>query len=426
MQKLFNLTRKVVRGYKNISPKTQAYIDSEAKTNCQNYAPIEVVIAKGEGAYLWDVDGKRYIDCVAAYSALNQGHMHPRIKKAFIDQLDNITLTSRAVYNDKLGLATDFLTKTFDYDKAILMNSGVEAGETAIKFARKWAYVRKGVPDNQAWVLFAKNNFWGRTIAACGSSNDPDRYEKFGPFEGLNFKIIEYNNLAVLENEFKTNKNIAAYYFEPVQGEGGVIIPDKGYLKEVRRLCDKYNVLMICDEIQTGLGRTGTMLCQDHENVKADMVCLGKALSGGFMPVSAVLGTNEVFDCIKPGMHGSTYGGNPLACVTAIESIKVLQEENMVENSKVMGERLVKGLAYGLKGNKTIKDVRGLGLFVAVEVKSDSGVDLKKVIHKLLGKGVLCKQTQTYTLRLAPPLIITKEQTDEIIGKLVDVLNEYA
>lgn len=407
------------------SVNTQKYIHHEKKYNCLNYDPIKVVISKAKGSYVWDVDGKKYLDCISAYSALNQGHLHPKIKEAMIAQMDIMTLTSRAVYNDKLGETSKYLTETFGYDKSIMANGGVETGETAIKFARRWAYLKKKVPENKAWVLFAKNNFWGRTIAACGSSDDPSRYEHFGPFDGLNFKMIPFNNLEVLENEFKANPNIAAYMLEPIQGEGGVIIPDNGYLTKVRELCTKYNVLMILDEVQTGLGRTGKMLCQDHENIKADMVCLGKALSGGYMPVSAVLGTDDVFSCITPGTHGSTYGGNPLACAVLKASVQAIVDEGMIENSEKMGKRMLNNLQSQLKDNKIVKDVRGKGLFIAIEFDSKADVTCYQLVYELLEQGLLCKQTKENVLRLAPPLIITQDETDFITNTLVTVINRH-
>ena len=331
-------------------------ISLEKQYGCWNYEPLPVVLSKGNGVYVWDTEGKQYFDCLSAYGAVNQGHVHPEIKKALIDQMDKITLTSRAFFNDQLGETCKFISETFDYPRVIFANSGVEAGETAVKFARKWGYTVKNVPQNKAEVLFASENFWGRSIAACGSSDDPGRYENFGPYN-MGFNIIPYGDISILETKFKENPNIVAYMLEPIQGEAGIIIPPKGYLQSVRDLCTKYNVLMIADEVQTGIGRTGKMLCVDWDNIKPDLVCLGKALSGGFFPVSAVLGTNEVFDCIKAGDHGSTYGGNPLACAVTKRSIEVLLEENMIENSRVRGEQLVKNLKQILDGKAYIKGI---------------------------------------------------------------------
>lgn len=415
---------KSLRKMFRVSEKSKFLIEKEQKYNCNNYSPLKVVVERAEGAYVYDVDNKKYLDCISGYSALNQGHVHPKIKKAHIQQLDKVSLTSRAMYNNLLGDATKFLCETFDYEKSIMMNSGVEAGETAIKFARRWAYEKKGVPDNRAWVLFAFKNFWGRTISACGSSEDPDRYHHFGPYD-LNFKLIEYNNLETLEYNLKNNKNIAAYMLEPIQGEGGVVIPSDTYLKGVRDLCDKYNVLMIVDEVQTGLGRTGKMLCQDHSEVKADMVCLGKALSGGFFPISAVLGTNDVFECITPGSHGSTFGGNPLACVTMMESIKVLKEEDMVENSEKRGEMLLDSLREVSKGNSLVKDIRGKGLFIGIELDKSKGVKAKDLVYELLDQNLLTKDTQDYVLRLAPALIIGDQEMEMIVNGFRNVLDKY-
>lgn len=326
----------------------------EKSYGCWNYEPLPVVLQRGLGANVWDTEGRQYLDCLSAYGAVNQGHVHPKIKKALIEQMEKITLTSRAFFNDQLGSTCKYLTKVFNYDRIIFANSGVEAGETAIKFARKWGYVKKGVSHNQAHVLFASENFWGRSIAACGSSDDPSRYENFGPYN-MGFSIIPYGDIAHLEETLKSNPNIVAYMLEPIQGEAGIIIPPPGYLVQVRELCTKYNVLMIADEIQTGIGRTGELLCLDHDKVKADLVCLGKALSGGFFPVSAVLGSHEVFDCIKAGDHGSTYGGNPLACAISRRSIEVLLEEEMIENSKVRGKQLLKIFQEILNGKDYIK-----------------------------------------------------------------------
>lgn len=415
---------KNLRKMYKISQKSKLIIEKDKKYNCNNYNPIKVVIERAEGPYVYDVDKKKYLDCISGYSALNQGHLHPKIKKVIIKQLDILSLTSRAMYNTVLGDANEFLCKTFNYEKAIMINSGVEAGETAIKFARKWAYTKKKVPENKAWVLFALKNFWGRTIAACGSSEDPDRHYQFGPYD-LNFKLIEYNNLEALEYQLKNNKNIAAYMLEPIQGEGGVIIPSDFYLKGVRDLCDKYNVLMIVDEIQTGLGRTGKMLCQDHSGVKADMVCLGKALSGGYLPISAVLGTDEVFECITPGTHGSTYGGNPLACVTMMESVRVLSEEGMIENSEKRGGLLLQGLREICKGNAFVRDVRGKGLFIGIELDQSKGVKAKDLVYELLEENLLTKDTQDYVLRIAPALTIGDQEMDMILNGFRKVLEKY-
>lgn len=326
----------------------------EKQFGCSNYEPLPVVLERGQGIHVWDTSGKRFFDCLSGYSALNHGHVHPRIRQALVDQMDKLTLTSRAFFNDKLGPVSQFMSEIFGYPRVIFANSGVEAGETAVKFARKWGYVNKKVPQNQAEILFAANNFWGRTIAACASSDDPSRYENFGPYNS-GFSLIPYGDISALEARLKSDPNVVAFMVEPIQGEAGVIIPPQDYLSQVRALCDEYNVLMIVDEVQTGMGRTGQLLCLDWSNVKADMVCLGKALSGGFFPVSAVLGTNEVFDVIKPGDHGSTFGGNPLACAVAQRSVEVLLEENMVENSRERGDELLKYLKEMFKGKDFVK-----------------------------------------------------------------------
>ena len=418
------MNKMVLRKY-TPSHNTQRFINKEKRNACWNYDPIKVVVARAKGAYVWDVDNKKYLDCVSGYSVVNQGHVHPKIKEAIIEQMNKVTITSRAVFNDQLGSATEYLNTVFGYDKSIMTNGGVETGETSVKFARRWAYMKKGIPENHAWVLFAQGNFWGRTIAACGSSDDPYRYDKFGPFEGLKFGIIPYNDLNALEHEFKTNPNIAAYRMEPIQGEGGVIVPDKGYLKGVRDLCTKYNVLLIMDEVQTGLGRTGKLVCQDHDDVKADLLCLGKALSGGFMPISAVLGSEEIFSCITPGTHGSTFGGNPLAGVTAKASIQVLFDEGMIDNSAKLGKRLMDHLTDELKGNRLVTDVRGKGLFIGVEIDKEADVSCYKLVYELLDHGLLCKQTRENVLRLAPALVINEAEADLIGSTIAKTINKY-
>ena len=407
-----------------LSKKAADIISRESKTNAQNYAPLPVVIAKAEGAYVWDVDGKKYLDCIGSFSAMNQGHLHPRIKKAIVKQMDSATLMGRGVYHDKLADATDFLTKTFGYDRAILMNTGVEAGETAVKFARRWGYEVKGIPPHQAHVLFANGNFWGRTIAACGSSDDPDRYTNFGPF-GLNFKLFDYNDADAFEREIKANPNVAAIMLEPIQGEACVVIPDDDFFTKIRKICDDNNVLLIIDEVQTGLGRTGKLLCQEHWGIRGDLVTLGKALSGGFFPVSAVLGTEEAFKSIVPGSHGSTFGGSPLAAVTAVESVKVILEEGMVENSAKVGAYLLEGLQKELKDNAYVSKIRGKGLFVAFNIDESKGPSMKDLCLEIIEKGILIKNPKPTKLRIAPALNITKTEADLIISTLSSVLNKY-
>lgn len=397
----------------------------EEKYGCHNYHPIPVVLTKGEGIYLYDEDGKKYMDFLAAYSAVNQGHCHPKIKETMIEQLNFLTLSSRAFYTDKLGPLEEYLTSTFSYDKVLLMNTGVEAGESAIKFARRWAYETKMIPDNQAKILFAKGNFWGRTIAACGSSDDPDRFYKFGPFGGLGFELIEYEDEVMLEQRLKNDKTIAAYMLEPIQGERGVVIPKPGYLPKVRELCTKYNVLMIADEVQTGLGRTGKMLGCEWENIRPDILLLGKALTGGFYPVSAVLCDNYIMNLIKAGQHGSTYGGNPLGAAVAKTALQVLIEEGMIENSRKMGELLLKGLQEIKKEYKSVKDVRGRGLMCALEFDKESKASAWDVCLKMKENGVLAKPTHSTTIRLTPPLVITEKQIEEALNKIRLSLNNF-
>ena len=314
------------------------FMQLEDRYGAHNYHPLPVVLSRGEGVHVWDVEGKQYYDFLSAYSAVNQGHCHPKIVQAAIDQISTLTLTSRAFYNDVLGEYEQYITELLGYDKVLPMNTGVEGGETAIKLARKWAYEKKGVEANKAKIVFVEGNFWGRTLAAISSSTDPSSFNNFGPFMP-GYEIIPYNNLAALEEALK-DPNVAAFMVDPIQGEAGVVVPHEGYLKGVRNLCTQYNVLFIADEVQTGLARTGKMLCCDHENVKPDILILGKALSGGLLPVSAVLANDEVMLCIKPGEHGSTYGGNPLACKVAMAALQVLVDEKLSENAEHLGEIL--------------------------------------------------------------------------------------
>jgi len=401
-----------------LSEKAKEFQQLEWNYGCHNYYPLPVVLSRGAGIHLYDVDGKEYIDCLSGYSALNQGHCHPRIVKAAIQQIQTLTLTARAFFNDKLGPAEKYLCELTGYEKCIFMNTGVEGGETAIKLARRWGYVKKKIPDNKARVVFCNGNFWGRTIAACGSSDDPDRYKAFGPFEGLNFDLIDYNDIAALEKKLKEDPHVCAFMLEPIQGEAGVIIPDEGYLKKVRELCTQYNVLMICDEVQTGLGRTGKFFCCDWEGVKPDLVILGKALSGGLMPISVVLANNDVMINIRPGEHGSTFGGNPLAAIVATEAIKVVLEEKLVENSLEMGEYFRKLL--GDIKSPHIKAIRGRGLFTAVEMKEGGW----QVCLNMLKNGLLAKTTHGNTIRFSPPLIINKTQIEESVKLIEKSLNE--
>ena len=404
-----------------LSEKSAAYLQLEEKFGAHNYHPLPVVLEKGEGVFLWDVDGKRYYDFLSGYSAVNQGHCHPKIITALVEQAKKLTLTSRAFHNNLLGGYEKFITDYFGYDKVLPMNTGVEGGETAIKLARRWAYTKKGVAENQAKIIFAEGNFWGRTLAAISSSTDPSSYKGFGPFMP-GFGLVPYNDLIALEKALQ-DKNVAAFMVEPIQGEAGVVIPDDGYLKGVRELCTTYNVLFIADEIQTGLARTGKILACDHENVRPDILILGKALSGGVLPVSAVLADDYIMMNIKPGEHGSTYGGNPLACAVAVAALTVLKEEKMAENAEAMGQLLRSALA-GLQ-SPFVTVIRGKGLLNAIIIKHPNPDAAWELCLALQENGLLAKPTHGDKIRFAPPLIITKEQILEcagIIGKSLQSL----
>ena len=398
------------------------YIELEDKYGAHNYHPLPVVIKKGEGIYVWDVEGKQYFDFLSAYSAVNQGHCHPKIIQALNVQASTLTLTSRAFYNDVLGEYEKYITNVFGYDRVLPMNTGVEGGETAIKLARKWGYEVKGIPENQAEVLFAEGNFWGRTIAAISSSDDEDSYGNFGPYVPL-FKSIVYNDLDALEKALKANPNVCAFMVEPIQGEAGVVVPHEGYLKGVRELCSKYNVLFIADEVQTGIGRTGKLTCCEHENVKPDILILGKALGGGVFPVSCALANDEVMLTIKPGQHGSTFGGNPLACKVAMASLEVILEEKLSENAEKLGSKFRKALK-DLK-LPVISTVRGKGLLNAIKIEPFNGKKAWDVCMKMRDNGLLAKQTHEHIIRFAPPLVINEEQLDaavEIIERSIKEL----
>ena len=396
----------------NSSANTQQYIDLEEQYGAHNYHPLPVVLNRGEGVFVWDVDGKRYYDFLSGYSAVNQGHCHPKIIAALTQQAQQLTLTSRAFHSNLLGEYEKYITVYFGYDKVLPMNTGVEAGETAVKLARRWGYKVKGIADNQAKIVFAEGNFWGRTLAAISSSTDASSYEKFGPFMP-GFEIVAYNDLPALENALQ-DKNVAAFMFEPIQGEAGVVVPDEGYLTGIRNLCNQYNVLMIADEIQTGLARTGRMLACDHENVRPDILILGKALSGGVLPVSAVLADDEIMLTIQPGEHGSTYGGNPLACAVAMAALRVLKEENMAINSEAMG-RLLRSEILKLN-SPFISLVRGKGLLNAIVIKHINPEAAWDLCLTLKENGLLAKPTHGDKIRFAPPLVITKDQVMECVG----------
>ena len=398
--------------HSTVSSNAAKYLALEEQYGAHNYHPLPVVLERGEGVYLYDVDGKKYFDFLSGYSAVNQGHCHPAIIDALQKQASKLTLTSRAFHNNLLGEYEKYITDYFGYDKVLPMNTGVEGGETAIKLARRWGYNVKGIAENKAKIIFAEGNFWGRTLAAISSSTDPSSFKGFGPYMP-GFGLVPYNDVVALEEALK-DKEVAAFMVEPIQGEAGVVIPDDGYLKAVRDLCDKYNVLFIADEIQTGLSRTGKMLACDHENVKPDILILGKALSGGTLPISAVLANNEIMMQILPGEHGSTYGGNPLACAVAIKSLEVLKSEKMAENAEKMGERLRAGLAN--LNSPFITTIRGKGLLNAIVIKHENPDASWDLCLHLKDLGLLAKPTHGDKIRFAPPLIITEKQIDEAIA----------
>ena len=389
-----------------------------------NYHPLPVVLERGEGVYVWDCEGKKYFDFLSAYSAVNQGHCHPKIINALINQSKKLTLTSRAFYNSALGPYEKFICELFDYDKVLPMNTGVEGGETANKLARKWGYLKKGIPENKARIIFAKGNFWGRTLAAISSSDDPLSFKDFGPYMP-GYDLIPYNNLEALEKELK-DFNVAAFMVEPIQGEAGVVVPDEGYLEGVRRLCDKYNVLFIADEVQTGIARTGKLLASDYENAKPDILILGKALSGGVFPVSAVLANDEVMMCIKPGEHGSTFGGNPLACAVAKAALEVIIEEDLAENAYNLGEYFREELNKFIKDSSIVKLVRGKGLLNAIVINdTEESKTAWNICLEMKNNGLLAKPTHGNIIRFAPPLTITKNQLDDCIKIIIDTLKGY-
>jgi ornithine--oxo-acid transaminase len=403
-----------------ISGNTQTYIHLEQQHGAHNYHPLPVVLERGKGVFLWDVDGKQYFDFLSGYSAVNQGHCHPAIIDTLQQQAATLTLTSRAFHNNLLGEYEAYITQLFGYQKVLPMNTGVEGGETALKLARRWAYQKKGVPANQAIIVFVEGNFWGRTLAAISSSSDPSSFEGFGPFMP-GFVSVPYNNLAALAAAL-SDPNVAAFMFEPIQGEAGVVIPDDGYLQGVRELCTRHNVLMIADEIQTGLGRTGKMLACDYEGVRPDILILGKALSGGTLPVSAVLADDEIMLTIQPGEHGSTYGGNPLACAVAMRSLQVLVSENMIENAERQGQ-LLRQLLTELS-SPFIKEVRGRGLLNAIVIQHPNPEAAWELCLRMMNKGLLAKPTHGDKIRFAPPLIITSEQIREAVQIIAAALQE--
>ncbi len=396
---------------------SQNYIDLEDEFGAHNYKPLNVVLNRGEGIWVWDVDGNKYMDCLSAYSAVNQGHCHPKIIAAAVEQTKKLTLTSRAFRNDQLGLFYRELCELTNSHKVLPMNSGAEAVETVIKTARKWGYLIKGIPEDKAEIIVCKENFHGRTITIVGFSTDENSRAGFGPFTP-GFKIIPFGDAAALKEAI--TPNTAAFMVEPIQGEAGVIIPPAGYLNEVKAICEKNNVILILDEIQTGLGRTGKMLAEEHDGIEADLTLIGKALSGGFYPVSAVLSNKEVLGVLRPGEHGSTFGGNPLACAIARAALKVLVEENLVENAEKMGAYFKQGLSE-IK-NPRIKEVRGKGLLIAIELTKEAG-GARGYCETLMEKGLLCKETHDNTIRFAPPLVITKDDIDWALERIESTLS---
>ncbi|MNQ31163.1 Ornithine aminotransferase [compost metagenome] len=408
-----------------LSSKSEILIEKENKYGAHNYHPLPVVLERGEGVYVWDVDGKKYYDFLSAYSAVNQGHCHPKIVQAMVDQAQKLTLTSRAFYNDKLGNYEEYVTKYFGFDKVLPMNTGAEAVETALKVCRKWAYEVKGIPENQAQVIVCENNFHGRTTTIISFSNDETARKNFGPFTD-GFIKIEYDNLEALEKVLASSKNIAGFLVEPIQGEAGVYVPSEGYLAKAKALCKKHNVLFIADEVQTGIARTGKLLAVHHENVQPDILILGKAISGGVYPVSAVLCNDEIMNVIKPGQHGSTFGGNPVAAAVAIAALEVIKEEKLAENAERLGIILRKGLNEIAERNNLITLVRGKGLLNAIVINCGEDSDLAwEICLRFRDNGLLAKPTHGNKIRLAPPLVMTETQIQECLEIIEKSLNDF-
>ena len=399
----------------------QEFIDREARYGAHNYHPLPVVLERGEGIYVWDTDGKKYFDFLSAYSAVNQGHCHPKIVKAMTDQAQKLALTSRAFYNDVLGEWEEFVTRFFGYDKVLPMNTGAEADETALKLCRKWAYMKKGVPDGKAKIIVCDGNFHGRTITIVSLSNDPESYAGYGPFTP-GFIKIPYNDIPALEKALQ-DPDVAGFLLEPIQGEAGVFVPDEGYLKKAYELCKSKNVLFIADEVQTGLARTGRLLACDHEGVHPDILVLGKAMSGGMMPVSCVLANDDIMLCIKPGEHGSTYGGNPIAARVSIAALEVVRDEKLAENAEKLGQVFRDRISK--IHSDMIELVRGKGLLNAVVIKPKNGKTAWDVCLKLRDKGLLAKPTHQHIIRFAPPLVINKMELMEAIGIIENTIAEF-
>jgi ornithine--oxo-acid transaminase len=408
-----------------LSSKSEVLIEKENKYGAHNYHPLPVVLEKGEGVYVWDVDGKKYYDFLSAYSAVNQGHCHPKIVGAMISQAQTLALTSRAFYNDKLGNYEEYITNYFGFDKVLPMNTGAEAVETALKLCRKWAYEVKGIHEDLAQIIVCENNFHGRTTTIISFSNDETARKNFGPFTD-GFIKIEYDNLESLEKTLESSKNIAGFLVEPIQGEAGVYVPSEGYLAKAKALCEKHNVLFIADEVQTGIARTGKLLAVHHENVQPDILILGKAISGGVYPVSAVLANNEIMNVIRPGQHGSTFGGNPVAAAVAIAALEVVKDEKLAENAERLGIILRKGLNEIAERNNIITLVRGKGLLNAIVINSGEDSDLAwEICLKFRDNGLLAKPTHGNKIRLAPPLVMTEEQIQECLEIIEKSLNEF-
>ena len=404
---------------------SQQAIDLENKHGAHNYHPLPVVLSKGEGIYVWDVEGKKYYDFLSSYSAVNQGHCHPKIIKALTDQASLLTLTSRAFHNDVLGKYDEYVTGLFGYDKILPMNTGVEGGETALKLCRKWAYKVKGIEENKAKILFAENNFWGRTLAAVSSSTDPSAYADYGPYLP-GFEIVKYNDLSALEKALE-DPNVAGFMVEPIQGEAGVMVPDEGYLKKAYDLCKSKNVLFIADEVQTGISRTGKLYCCQHEGIKPDILILGKALSGGVFPVSAALADDEIMMTIKPGEHGSTFGGNPLGCKVAMAALEVAVEENLAENAQELGELFRSELSKFIETSNIVNGVRGKGLLNAILINdTEDSSTAWDICMALKENGLLAKPTHGNIIRFAPPLVITKEQLLDCVGIIEKTLIDFS
>ena len=399
----------------------QEFIDREARYGAHNYHPLPVVLERGEGIYVWDTDGKKYFDFLSAYSAVNQGHCHPKIVKAMTDQAQKLALTSRAFYNDVLGEWEEFVTRFFGYDKVLPMNTGAEADETALKLCRKWAYMKKGVPDGKAKIIVCDGNFHGRTITIVSLSNDPESYAGYGPFTP-GFIKIPYNDIPALEKALQ-DPDVAGFLLEPIQGEAGVFVPDEGYLKKAYDLCKSKNVLFIADEVQTGIARTGRLLACDHEGVHPDILVLGKAMSGGMMPVSCVLANDDIMLCIKPGEHGSTYGGNPIAARVSIAALEVVRDEKLAENAEKLGQVFRDRISK--IHSDMIELVRGKGLLNAVVIKPKNGKTAWDVCLKLRDKGLLAKPTHQHIIRFAPPLVINKMELMEAIGIIENTIAEF-